>query len=250
MINALALEFYKTRRRKVWLFVAALIAVQLAWMLWSCTYMDDSDLQQGWMLLLYQFPLLNAIMMPVIIAALASRLCDIEHKGQTFKLVETMMPAGRLYTAKFLCGAVYIAAVVAVQLVLITAVGTVKGFAGEPPLEYFGYYFLFTLLTNLTILILQMALSLLVRNQMIALAAGLIGGLTGLFSMYLPQQFGKFILWGYYGVLMIVGMDWDRATRIIDLYWRPVDWPGFIALLAMFLVIYTIGRMLFVRKEI
>lgn len=77
------MEFRKIRRRKVWVIVAALISVQILWSLWEIDRMDAHDLSQGWMYFLYQFPLLNSIMMPVIAAVVASRLCDIEHKGQT-----------------------------------------------------------------------------------------------------------------------------------------------------------------------
>lgn len=249
MMQALAMEFYKTRRRRVWLIIAALIGVQIVWALWSLSRRDASDLKQGWMWCLYQFPLLNSIMMPVVAAVVASRLSDVEHKGQTFKLLETVMPAGRLFTAKFLCGAVYLLAAVALQIVVMVVAGHMKGFAGRAPVLMFAYYFIFTAGVSLTILLLQQILSLLFVNQMVPLSAGLIGGLSGLFLLFFPQNLEKFILWGYYGVLIFVGMDWDPATRVTNLYWVPVDWPGFLALTVMFCVLYAAGRTLFVRKE-
>ncbi len=249
MRTALDVEFRKIRRRKVWLIVAAMIFVQLLWALWSVRQMDAHGLAQGWMRCLYQFPLLNAIMMPVITAVVASRLCDIEHKGQTFRLLKTIMPAGRLFNAKFLCGAVHILAAVLAQVVVIVVVGYASGFGGNAPIDKLLYYLLFTASVSLTILLLQQVLSLLFVNQMIPLALGLIGGFAGLYLMYFPQALSKLILWGYYGVLMFVGMDWDGATRIADLYFVAIDWSGFIALLVMFCAIYIVGRTLFVRKE-
>ncbi|HBQ86615.1 MAG TPA: ABC transporter permease, partial [Syntrophomonas sp.] len=112
MIKALSVEFQKIRHRRVWAIVAALILVQMLWSLWGIQRMDAHDLYQGWMYFLYQLPLLNSIMMPVIAAVVASRLCDIEHKGQTFKLLNTVMPAQRLFAAKFVCGALYMLATV------------------------------------------------------------------------------------------------------------------------------------------
>lgn len=249
MIKALAIEFYKIRRRRVWLIVAALIIVQILWSLWNIQGMDAHDLSQGWMYFLYQFPLLNSIMMPVIAAVVASRLCDIEHKGQMLKLLNTMMPAGRLFAAKLLCGALYMLAAVLLQLVFIVAVGYATGFMGNPPLDKLFYYLLFTTAVNLTILLLQQVLSLLFRNQMIPLAVGIIGSFAGLFIMFFPQSLERLLLWGYYGVLMFVRMDWDRATRVTDFYYVPLDWTGFITLAVMFCAIYIIGRALFVRKE-
>lgn len=211
--------------------------------------MDAHDLSQGWMHFLFQFPLLNTIMMPVIAAVLASRLCDIEHKGDTLKLLNTVMSAGRLFDAKFLCGALYMLAVVILQLVVIVVVGYVTGFYGNPPADKLLYYLLFTTAVNLTILLLQQVLSLLFKNQMIPLTVGVIGSFGGLFILYLPQSLERFLLWGYYGVLMLVGMDWDRTTRITNFYYTPLDWAGFITLAVMFCAIYIIGRALFIRKE-
>lgn len=248
-MKAFVLEFFKTRRRRVWLIVAALIGTQMLWSLWGVEYMDAHELKQGWLFYLYQFPLLNSIMMPVIAAVIASRLCDVEHKGQTLKLLETVMPTGRLFDAKFLCGAAYVLAAIVLQLAVMTITGNLYGFKGAPPLPMFGYYLLFTTAVSLTILLLQQVLSLLFVNQMISLSAGLIGTFAGLFSMFFPPQVEKFILWGYYGVLMFVRMDWNPATRISNFYWAPIDWPGFVALMAIFCAIYGIGRWLFVRKE-
>ncbi|MDD3890191.1 MAG: ABC transporter permease [Syntrophomonadaceae bacterium] len=248
-MKTLAMEFYKTRRRKIWLVVVALISVQLCWAGWSFNNMDARDLTQGWMCCLYQFSLLNCIMMPMLAAVMASRLSDVEHKGQTFKLLETVIPAGRLFDAKFLCGAVYMMVAVVLQLTAIVISGYLKGFAGEVPISQFGYYLLFTLAVSLTILLLQQVLSLLFANQMIALTMGVIGAFAGLFTMFFPQSIQRLILWGYYGVLMLVGMDWDRATRICDYYWAPINWTGFYLLLFAFGVIYLVGRILFVKKE-
>ncbi|TGE35789.1 ABC transporter permease [Desulfosporosinus fructosivorans] len=244
------MEFYKTRRRNVWLVVAVLIGVQLCWALWSFSNMRARDLEQGWMAILYQFPLLNSIMMPVIAAVVASRLSDVEHKGETFKLLETVMSAGRLFDAKFLCGAVYMVSAAVLQLLVIIIAGYLKGFEGEVPISFLGYYLLFTTGVNLTILLLQQVLSLLFANQMVPFSVGLIGAFAGLLTMFFPQSVQKLILWGYYGVLMFVTLDWDQATRISDYYWLPINWSGFAVLTVIFGVIYLAGRTLFVRKEI
>ncbi len=250
MIKSLLVEFSKARRRKVWLVVAAMIAAQLVWALWALQRMDARDLEQGWMFSLYQFPLLNSIMMPVIAAVIASRLCDAEHKGQTFRLLRTIMPAGELFDVKFLSGTVYIAAAALLQTTVILIMGKAAGYGGEIPLENIVYYLFFTIAVSSTILLLQQALSLLWVNQMVSLTVGLLGGFIGLFSLFLPQSFQKFFLWSYFGVLMFVRMDWDRATRITDLHWTQVDWSGFATLVGMFLMIYVVGRTLFVRKEL
>jgi hypothetical protein len=250
MITALGMEFYKTRRRKVWLVVGALIGAQLLWALWSLTRMDAQDLSTGWQYCLYQFPLLNSIMMPVIAAVVASRLCDVEHKGQTLRLLETVMPAGRLFDVKFLCGAGYILAAALLQVLVMLITGLAAGFPGEVPADMLGFYLLFTTAVSLTILLFQQVLSLLFTNQMVPLSVGLVGSFAGLFSMFFPEGFQKFLLWSYYGVLMFVRMDWDPETRISNFYWTSIDWSGLVSLAVFFCVIYIVGRVLFVKKEL
>ena len=249
MIRVLGVEFQKTRHRKMGWVIFALLAAQAAWSLWSSTYLDAEDLKQGWMYILFQFPLLDSLMMPVIIAVVASRLCDVEHKGQTFRLIHTLMPAGSLFDAKFLSGTVYLLAAAAFQLIIMLAAGILRGFEGEIPWLMLAAYFLLSSAVNLTLLVLQQSLSLLFSNQIITFTVGLIGAFFGLFSLYFPPGLQNIAPWGYYGVLMLVHMDWDPATRISNYYWSPLDWGGLIMLAVMFMVIYLTGRRLFVRKE-
>ncbi|MFT3983165.1 MAG: ABC transporter permease [Lachnospiraceae bacterium] len=246
---ALAIELQKIHRRKIWLIVTALIGTQFLWLLWSFRTMDAYRLSQGFRHCLYNLPLINAIMMPLLISVIASRLCDIEHKGQTLKLLQTIQSPGNLFDAKFLCGALHVIATVFIQFLLILLMGKIKGFTEPLPADKLLFYLFATVSVNLTILALQQVLSLLFVNQMIALTIGLIGSFAGLFSMFFPQGWQKIILWGYYGVLMQVGMNWEKDTRFLDLYYTPIDQYGFLLLVILFLVIYAAGRFLFVRKE-
>ena len=212
--------------------------------------MDAHDLEQGWEMCFFQFSILNSIILPVVAAVIASRICDIEHKGQTFRQLETLIPAGRLFDEKFIFESLYILAATLLQTIYIIVLGLIKGFIGPPPMAMVGYYFLFTTSVNLTILLLQHTLSILFANQMISLTVGLLGGLTGIFLLYLPEIVSNFLIWGYYGVLLFIRMDWNRATRIVNYYYVPANWTGFFILVGMFCLIYFIGRRLFTRKDI
>ena len=249
-MRSLRMEFFKCRRRRLWLPLIIMLTAQLAWGLYSMRDLSAKELQQGWAMILYNFPMLNAMMTPVIAAVVASRMADIEHKGQTLKLLETVQRTGALFDSKFVCGAVYMTAFIAVQIAVIIGFGMAYGFAGAPPLEKIGEYFVATLLTTLTVLLLQMVLSLLIPNQMIGMIIGLLGSFVGLFSLFFPPSFQKFLPWAYYAVLYNTGMDWDGATRISDYYFIDFDWAGFACLIVYFVVIYAIGRRLFVKKEV
>lgn len=249
-MKALLAEFQKTRKRKIWVIIAALIAVELLWLLWAFRKMDNTELAQGWKRFMYQLPLLNALIMPVVAAVTASRLCDIEHKGNTFKLLHTFLPAGKIFDAKFICGALYMLAAVLLQVGVMIGYGNLKGFTEPFPSLMLAYYLLFVASVSLTLYLIQQVLSLLFRNQMAALTVGLLGGLFGLFSMFFPQWLQKLIPWGYYGVLMVVNMTWDEATRVSTFQWIPANWSGFFILIVVFVIVYAIGRSAFVRKEL
>ncbi|MDK2980870.1 MAG: lantibiotic transport system permease protein [Chloroflexota bacterium] len=250
MMQALGLEVQKVKGRKVWLIVAAMIVVELLWSFWGVSDMDADELKQGWQMFLFQLPIINSIILPVVAAVVASRICDVEHKGQTFKLLETLMPAGRIFDAKFIFGGLYLCVGICVQVLAMILVGSWKGFSGAPPLKMFAWYFVFTAAVSLTILLLQQILSLQFPNQMVSLSVGLLGGLVGIFLLYLPKVFSKFFLWGYFGELLFVQMDWNPATRIVRYATIPKNWPGFLLLVGAFIVLYIFGRRAFIRKEI
>lgn len=249
-MKAIIMEFQKIRYRKIWLIVAVLISVQTLWAMWAVGRMREEVLKQGWMYCLYQFPLLNTIMMPIVAAVVASRLCDIEHKGSMFKLLYTAMPSGKLFWAKFFCGFVFMAAASGLQVVLMLLIGYGKGFGGEVPVGKLITYLFVTIAVNITILLFQQVLSLYFLNQMISLTVGLVGGFAGLFSLFFPGALKKALLWGYYGVMLTVGMDWNQETRIMNFYDMPIDTTGLVLLAIMFVGISIVGHIILKRKEI
>ena len=86
-MKLLRLEFCKCRRRRITLICAGILAAQLLWFGAYLTRQDPEDLAQGWMLMLYNLALVDAILLPVGTAAVASRNCELEHKGATLKLL-------------------------------------------------------------------------------------------------------------------------------------------------------------------
>ena len=248
-MKVILLEFYKIRRRKVGVIILVLLGVQCLWGLLAFRHMDAKKLSQGYMQCLYHFTVLNTIMMPMIAAITASKICDLEHKGQTFKLLLTVVPAGALYDAKFICASMYMVAVGAAQTVFIIILGKSAGFTEPFPPGYLFYYFVITIVVTVVILAIQQAFSLLFANQMVSFVIGITGSFVGLFSLFLPQTIQRGILWSYYGVLTPVRMNWDSQTRIADLQYIPVDWSSFLLLMGLFAVIYFTGRRCFTRKE-
>ncbi|KAB1438613.1 ABC transporter permease [Candidatus Galacturonibacter soehngenii] len=249
-MRALRIEFLKIRYKKIWLIVFSIIIVQGLWQLWAVRKMDANDLVQGWMFCLYQFPVLNTIMMPITAAVVASRLCDVEHKGEMLKLLYTVIPEQKLFFTKFLCGALFMTLATILQVFIIVTIGSIKGFVGSIPMDKMLYYFVFTVLINVTILLIQQLLSLHFKNQMIPITIGLLGSFMGLFSLFFPEGIKRFLIWSYYGVLLLVGMDWNEKTRVTNYYYTSPDWIGFFVVIFVFVAVYALSLVLIKRREI
>lgn len=249
-MKLLRLEFYKCRRRKIVLVCAAVLAVEFIWMEAFFARQDAEDLKWGWMLLLYNLAMVDAIVLPLSVATLASRSCEIEHKGNTWKLLETMAPPGRIYAAKIGWGALVLAALLVIRSALFLAVGVMQGFQGEVPYGRFGLFTLISWAVSMMVYALQQGLSLRFANQAAALVCGISGSFLGILSMLFPPALIRCVPWGYYGLMSLVGMDWNAATRVTRFYYQwphPVD----LALLLMWAaVFFIVGRTLFVGKEV
>lgn len=249
MIKAVSMEFYKIRHRKVGLTVLVVIIVQLMYALWQMKYKSSHQLSQGWMDCIYSFATINCIIMPMLVAVIGSRLSDIEHKGNTFKLLKAIMPSRQLFAAKFLCGSFYLLIAVLLQVGIMIFIGKQRGITQEFPSGYFCYYGLFTFLVSLTLLLLQLILSLQFLNQMIGFCIAIGGTFLGLYSLFFENA-AKYVLWGYYMLLSPVKMDWDKSTQIVNFYWSGVPLCEFFVLLISLALLYIIGKKLFIRKEL
>ena len=249
-MKLLGLEFYKCRRRKIVLVCATMLAVELIWMCVFLTRQDAEKLQQGWMLLIYNLIIVDAIVLPLSVATLASRNCELEHKGSTWKLLETMVPPGRLYTTKLCWGALVLALLLMIRAGLFLAVGVYSQFPGPIPWGWMGLLTFVSWAVSMMVYALQQGLSLRFVNQAAALVCGISGSFLGLLSMLFPAWLKRCVPWGYYGLLSFVGMDWEPATGVTRFYWL---WPqaADAALLAVWAALFlAAGRTLFVNKEV
>lgn len=253
MIKLLQCEFKKTRGRYIFITSIMITVAELVWVLRG-NY-GDFMLENGWMAFLYQLPLINAIFMPLLSIIISSRVCDIEHKGAMLKTLAVIVEKGKIYDAKFIYGLLIVLCCNIISWIATIIGGYVIGFHGNVPMKLYLIYLLFTITPTIAIYIFQHTLSILFKNQAVTFFAGIIGTFGGLFSMFLPQLpwIRKSLLWGYYGVLQFVGLfGWSKETRYANAYFEVMgfDWTFFIVLLCASILIYIIGRKLFVRKEL
>ena len=166
------------------------------------------------------------------------------------KQMETMAAPGRLYGAKLAWGALVLAALLLVRWALFMGVGILWQFPGEVPWGRFGLFTLISWAVSMMVYALQQGLSLRFANQAVALVCGISGSFLGILSLLFPPALTRCIPWGYYGLLSLVGMNWDPDTRFTWFYWEwPV--PTDLVLLCLWAALFLlVGRALFVRKEV
>ncbi|MDE6388107.1 MAG: ABC transporter permease [Lachnospiraceae bacterium] len=250
-MKTLQLEFYKIKRRKVWLTMFALLSVQLLWGLWAFRNPKDWELESGWLSLLHLLSLLDGIMVPTMMSVLASRLADIEHKGNTYKQLETLRSAGSLYHAKAVCGSMIIMLMFAAQFAFFILLGYHLGYEGNPDVKYYLLSYGLKVASNISLFLLQLALSMVFANQMIPLVAGLGGSMAALLLMFVSTY--SFLPWGGNLSASLVRSEWDEVSRISTYCYRtfsPLETAAVVCIFVWIAVFYAAGRILFTRREV
>ena len=105
MLHGFLSELKKARRRRDLLLIAGTALVILAWVAYSLRGMGVQDRAQGFSGLFYVMPTVNTIVLSVVTAVLASRIWDVENRGNTCKLLFTLQSRASLYGGKVLLGA-------------------------------------------------------------------------------------------------------------------------------------------------
>lgn len=253
MISLLKCEFMKTRRRYIFLTAHGITAVWMCWALYG--HYTSEVIKNGWMMFLYQFPLINAIFIPILSIVVSSRICDIEHKSMMFKYILTIKEKGKIYDAKFVYGLGIVLSCVMLSWIVTIVFGKIIGFYGSVPMRLYLLYLLFTIIPAIAVHVFQHMLAILFKNQAVAFFSGIIGEFGGIFSMFLPQipLLRKMLIWGYFGVLQFVGMfGWSKEEQMSNVYFAviDIDWIFFEVLITVSIVMYIIGRKLFCEREV
>ena len=156
----------------------------------------------------------------------------------------------QLYVAKLAWGTLVLAALLIIRSGIFLAVGIMQGFQGGIPWGRFGLFTLISWAVSMMVYTLQQGLSLRFSNQAAALVCGIAGSFLGVLSMLFPPALTRCVPWGYYGLLALVGMDWDAATRVTAFHWQWPEPADLILLLLWAAGFLIVGRTLFVRKEV
>ena len=252
--SAYKAEQKKQRYRKVWLVPAGFLIILALWMSVSMRNFTTDDLTKGYQWLFYHLALLNAIFVPVMLAVIASRLCDMEIKGSTFKLLYTLEEPGRFYDMKFLAEVKYLLFFSVGEILVILLLGRLFCISEPVRLLPFAQHFLAVTAVGAVLLSFQHLLSLLSDNQILPLCAGLAGSFLGLFSMFFPRSVSLCIVWGYFSIFSVSGISWgeipDGADYMEYMHYLDFPVPGFLLFLAAGILLYLIEKHIFKRKEV
>lgn len=251
MLREWKTEWIKVRYRKIGLLVIAFLVLIFWWITWALQGIPKEQSDDGYRMMFIQLPMINTILVPTMSAMLASRLCDAEIKGDTLKLLCTLEEKGRLFDMKLLMGACYLAGFVMLQIGIIFWQSIMHHFVRPLETAQMLFFILQIYLVSFAIFLLQVVLSFFFENQILPLAAGIIGSFVGLFSWFFPSgMLKRLVLWGYYSQLCFIRYDWDRDTRIITYYNEAFDMLSLALLVVGLIAGYLYGKRLFLRKEI
>lgn len=249
-MKALSLEYFKIRRKRIWVMLSLFLAAEMIWASMSMSIsISRSAANASWEALIFSIASMNGLFLPIISAIVVSRICDMEHKGNTWKmLMTTNTGRNHVYTAKYICANSLILYGILAQAVFIVGFGLSKNISGPLPLSLLVQFAIGTMLTTLAITALQQWLSLTVRNQAFALCLGMLGGFIGTTSGLFPAGVRHLFIWSYYMDLNPVTYIYSASSGTYVSGMLPVGL--FLAALLMAAIFYFAGNIHASRQEI
>ncbi len=242
-------ELQKARRRHDLLLCLLVPLVMVVWV-GGLRPASPDELANGYSALFYSIPVVNVLMLPVMMAVLASRLWDMEVKGNTQKLLYTLQSRQSLFAGKAVFGLLEVLLTTTLELLAVRLLGLVQGYTEAFPAGQFGYLALCTLAVNGMLFLSEFLLMLRFENPLPALCVGIIGSLVGLFSAFMPAVVSYFVPWGYYVPLSSYEVCfWDQASHTVRYGTRAQNGPllGFTILLAA--VFFAAAWQIMQKKE-
>lgn len=225
MMRSLRSEFQKAHRRHD---LPACLLLPLAVLLWSWYSAPGGtkSADHGYHALLYTLPIMNTVLLPVGMAMLASRLWDVEVKGNSTKLLYTLQSRQSLFMAKSLLGVAEVFLIVFLELLGVFYLGLYNGYLDFPPVEQLLYLFLCTDAVGLMLFFSELMLTVLLASPLPALCTGIAGALIGLFAAFMPRAFCYFVPWSYCIPLgSYILASWDPETKIVEYAIRDFNLP-------------------------
>ncbi|ERI10386.1 ABC transporter permease [Aneurinibacillus aneurinilyticus] len=245
-----ALEFYKIRHKKIFLMIVFLLCIELFWafMSGSISLSRDPD-AVSWEVIITIIAQMNGLFLPILTAVIVSRICDMEHKGNTWKmLMAASVKREQIYAAKYICACSLILFVIVLQLVAIVVFCQSKSLTSPIPWELLVQTAMGTLVTSMAVIALQQWISLAVPNQAFALCLGMLGGFIGITASLFPGMVRHFFIWSYYNELSPIVMKYINSSVVYVT--QGLSFPFVGGLLLFSVLLYAVGNFYICRKEV
>ena len=210
----LCLELYKLKRRKVFLTFFLILGMELLFIF--SNYGNNSNFLSmisdpnapAWEDLIIGPAAMNGLFFPMLAAVVASRICDMEHKGNTWKLLECNNESrNTIWLCKFTLVAALMLTAILIQVFVIVAYGNAVRIVQPLPVKTLLDYTVGTIMVTFVVVIIQVFFSLVFANQLIPMSIGMIGALIGFISTLLPAGIRNVLIWGNYAELMVLGQN-------------------------------------------
>ncbi|WP_334071738.1 MULTISPECIES: ABC transporter permease [Paenibacillus] len=249
-MNLLRLEYFKIRRKKIGLMILLFLAVEMLWTFLSVSRSIARNPDHAvWESVLFTIASMNGLFMPIVSAIVVSRVCDMEHRGDTWKmLAATNVSRAGLYAAKYMCANSLLFFGLLGQALLMIAFGFSTNMSEAPPIGMLVGFLAGAMLTTFAVTALQQWISLAVKNQTFALCLGMLGGLIGMTSGLFPAAFRHVLVWSYYLDLSPVTYRYADSSGIYMV--QPMEFGIVAAALTIALLFYTAGSLHVARQEI
>jgi len=210
----LCLELYKLKRRKVFLTFFLILGMELLFVF--SNYGNNSNFLSmisdpnapAWEDLIIGHAAMNGLFFHMLAAVVASRICDMEHKGNTWKLLECNNESrNTIWLCKFTVVAALMLAAILIQVFVVVAYGNAVGIVQPLPVKTLLDYAVGTIMVTFVVVTIQVFFSLVFSNQLVPMSVGMIGALIGFISTLLPAGIRNILIWGNYAELMVLGQN-------------------------------------------
>ncbi|MDQ0300378.1 hypothetical protein J2S78_002825 [Salibacterium salarium] len=186
MKRSISAELLKLRHSKIGLVLAVLPILSL---LIGCAnyYFNQNALQNGWYSLWSQVSLFyGEFFLPILIAICCAYICRLEHLNQNWNMtMSSPVSVASVYLAKLIVVSILILFVQALFMGLYWIAGTLLSLTGPFPVETIGWT-LRGWYASLSIIALQLGLSLRIRSFATPIGISLCGVFVGL-AMYIAK---------------------------------------------------------------
>lgn len=229
------------RHKGIYLTFFLMIVVEILFSF--STYSSNRNFQEmisvknapAWENLLSGYGVLNGLFFPILLAVLASRLCDIEHNGNTWKLLcANAEKMETIWKNKLIMLLLFLAAALGGQVLALVYYGKSLGIVAELPVKTIVQFFVASFMVSFTISIIQLLLSFVFANQLIPMAIGMLGAFIGFIATLLPPVIRNILIWGNYAELLVYTQESSDSTgRQISLAVKSIN---FFPIISVFLV--------------